>query len=281
MMSGSKVYVLVCVCLIGGVFSDAPDERPEVRVFTGTARDTAEPINVNCTERLLKCYNGSVFVPIHGEGPIRPHPSRYSNLIRYLRKYSASPNLHVPIGLNQEFIEHLALLYNNDDQLRVLLTLLRSDQRKDWLTFLGGYGRCDDFRPAVFTCINDTCSHNDLLSLDYTHDIFTEDVVGLELSPPKAFVLVLVRNNQTRKRKILRISTESMSLLDATYNLMHAVLGLTRLDSRLSQTLLAYRHQFPAAFPAAETIKLSTRHHRKGRPDHGPAAVDAKAHRRA
>lgn len=254
-----------------------------VDVLSGTVTEhiaeVTDSVDGNCTDRLMKCHNGSVFTPAYGEGPIHADPSRYSNLIRFTRSHDVNSNLHAPLELDEELIRHLTLLYNNNEQLRVLLTLMRSDRKKDWLTFIGGYGQCDEPDTTVFTCVNNTCSHNDLLSLDYTDDLFTEDVLGLELSPPRAFVLVLVRNNHTRERAVLRVPTESMSLLDAAYNLILATVRFIRLDSLLPETLSAYRKLLPGAFPT-DTHNLLSRPRQRIRPDHGVAAVDVGTHSR-
>lgn len=276
--------LVLALCSVGVVVSESAktNETLAIDVLSGTIAEKTTNRSVvhdtNCTERLLKCYNGTVFTPVHGKGPIHADPYMYSNLIRFIRSYkTADP--HVPLELDEDLLQHLSLLYNNTDQLRVLLTLMRSDREKDWITIFGGYGECDDPEPIVFTCVNNVCSQNNILTLNYTNDPFTEDVLGLELSPPNAFVLVLVRNEQTGEQAVLRVPTESMSLLDATYNLVRLTLTSSHLDPCLSDTLLAYRRLFPSAFPAVDAVRLSIRHNSKPSSDDGPATMDDETHR--
>lgn len=277
--------LILMICSVGVVVSELAKTTNETLAIDVLSGNVAENVtnkpdvhDTNCTEQLVKCYNGTTFTPIHSKGPIHADPYMYSNLIRFIRSHkTADP--HVPLELDENLLQHLSLLYNNTDQLRVLLTLMRSDREKDWITIFGGYGECDDPEPIVFTCVNNVCSQNNVLTLNYTNDLFTEDVLGLELSPPNAFVLVLVRNEQTREQTVLRIPTESMSLLDATYNLVRLTLASSSLDPCLSETLSAYRRLFPSAFPSVDAVRLSIRHHSKLNSDDGPATVDDEKHR--
>nr|WEG69793.1 envelope glycoprotein L [Mastomys natalensis cytomegalovirus 3]WEG69933.1 envelope glycoprotein L [Mastomys natalensis cytomegalovirus 3]WEG70073.1 envelope glycoprotein L [Mastomys natalensis cytomegalovirus 3]WEG70213.1 envelope glycoprotein L [Mastomys natalensis cytomegalovirus 3]WEG70353.1 envelope glycoprotein L [Mastomys natalensis cytomegalovirus 3] len=217
-------------------------------------------VETECNATLYRCREDQNFSTHHNIRPLHPNQIRYSNLIRFVRQPEM---LSSPIEINDDFLEQLTLLYNNEDQLRVLLTLLRSKRQKDWLSFLGGYLECDLPHSTIFTCVNDTCTYQNLLELNYTNDIFSENVLGLDVSPPSLSVLVYLRNNNTNTEAVIRVPTTSMSLLDATYNLMHTILQNTH-ENDFIKILHEYRNCFPALFPSSELSKL-TRHRKKQR----------------
>ncbi|CCE57272.1 M115 protein [Murid betaherpesvirus 1] len=243
--------------------SPVAGERRALDLTTVYVLPRSEPINATvehqCRDALASCYNGTEFKPLHDDGPIRPDPYRFSTMIRFKRSYGELP---LPIELNDEFLEQLSLLHNNTDQLRVLLTLMRTSRASDWMSFLGGYTQCDAPKSVVFTCVESVCYEHDLMRLNYTTDLFTENVLGLDVSPPVLSVLVLLRNNHTKAESVVRVPTSSMSLLDGTYNLLRTILGHMSLDTDLIGVLRSYRDRFPAVFSVSDQIKITRQHYR-------------------
>lgn len=228
-----------------------------VSVLHGTALANETSMNRTCGDVLTKCHNATTYAPIFGEGPLRPVPE-FSTLIKYKRAYGGFPS---PIQVDDEFLKQLVLLYNNENQLRVLLTLLKSKREKDWLSFLNGYNECDyHYRSSIFTCVDDTCTEHNLLKLNYTNDVFAENVVGLDISPPSLYVLVLLRNNKTNTEEVVRVPTISMSLFDAAYNLVRSITEITGLGQDLSDTVRDYRKLFPTLFTNNALGKVIPRH---------------------
>lgn len=210
-----------------------------------------------CRDILITCQNSSsTFTTMIKEGPIRPNAHHYSSLIQYRREYGL---LHIPIEVNDDFLQHLVLLHNNTDQLHVLLALFRSLRGVDWMTYLAGYNECGHSNSRIFTCVNDVCTQHDLLALKYTNDLFAEDVLGLELSPPTMFVLVRLRNKAAKTSRVIRIEADTLSLLDSTYNLIRTVFDdIPGLGRELVETLYLYRERFPAVFSITEGYRAHT-----------------------
>lgn len=216
----------------------------------------------HCRENLIVCQNtSSKFTTMIKEGPIRSKAHHYSSLIRYRRERGM---LRIPLEVTDDFLFQLVLLHNNTEQLRVLLTLLRSLRGEDWMSFLAGYNECGRPNSNIFTCVNDVCTQHDLLDLKYTNDLFAEDVIGLELFPPAMFILVLLRNKATKTSGVVRLEAETVSLLDATYNLVRTVFDdIPGLGRDLVETLYLYRERFPAVFSIAEGYRAHTFPHHK------------------
>ncbi|AKB93302.1 B115 [Murid betaherpesvirus 8] len=228
-----------------------------VHVLHGTTPANETSVNSTCRDVLIKCYNATAYTPIFGDGPLRP-VIQFSTLIKYKRAYGGFPS---PIKVDDEFLKQLALLYNNENQLRVLLTLLKSKREKDWLSFLNGYNECDyHYKSSIFTCVNDTCTEHNLLKLNYTNDVFAENVIGFDISPPSLYVLVLLRNNKTNTEEVIRVPTISMSLFDATYNLVRSITEITGFGQDLSDTVRDYRKLFPTLFTNSDLGKIIPRH---------------------
>lgn len=210
-----------------------------------------------CRENLIICQNtSSNFTTMIAEGPIRPKAHHYSSLIRYRQERGM---LRVPLEVTDDFLFQLVLLHNNTEQLRVLLTLLRSIRGEDWMSYLAGYNECGHPNSNIFTCVHDVCTQHDLLRLEYTNDLFVEDVIGFELFPPVMAVLVLLRNKATKTSGVVRLKAETVSLLDATYNLVRTVFDdIPGLGRDLIETLYLYRERFPAVFSISEEYRART-----------------------
>lgn len=236
-----------------GTFTVSPkenegEERPReiVYVLPRTQKSNFTSIRPKCLKALIACQNtSSNFSPAARWGPLRPNAQAFSSLIKYRRQRG---RLHLPVEVNDDFIQHLLLLHNNTDQLRVLLTLLRGVRGRDWMSFLAGYNECERPNSVIYTCVNDTCEGHDLLRLRYTTDVFAENVIGLELAPPAVFLLVLLRNNATKTSGVVRIRAETASFLDATYNLLRAVSDELQIAGSLTETVLRYLTRLPGVF---------------------------------
>lgn len=251
-MRGSDIMIFsiyyVCFCLLLKT-SLSDKNTPTIYVLPRIIPENATILNGTCKEIYYKCQNATEFTPLYDNGPLRPDPILFSNLIRFKRQYG---NLPSPINIDDDFLTQLTLLYDNEEQLRVLLTLLRSYRQKDWMTFLGGYTGCEKSNPFIYTCINNACNQHNLLKLNYTNDLFSENVIGFDLYPPFLFVLVLIRNNKTQAEAVIRIPTTSISVLDATYNLIRSISDITRLGTDLVNTLSYYRELFPTVFSVTD-----------------------------
>nr|WEG68965.1 envelope glycoprotein L [Mastomys natalensis cytomegalovirus 1]WEG71193.1 envelope glycoprotein L [Mastomys natalensis cytomegalovirus 1] len=261
--------------LAGIGLSIEPTSRPysidTIHVLPKFEHTNKTELNKRCEEIFVKCNNATTFEALYDYGPLRPDPS-FSNLIRFRRRVGMFPT---PVEINDNFLEQLTLLYNNADQLRVMLSLMRSHRELDWLYFVNGYTACDKASPFIFTCINDTCTEYNLLRLNYTNDLFSENVIGFDLFPPFLFVLVLLRNKSTDTEAVIRIPTDSISLLDATYNLMRSVSDTSDFGYELVETLLEYRDLFPTLYPLPDQIRQRIiRRHR-----HGSSKMDVETRR--
>lgn len=244
------MYLSIYICLFMILRTSLSSyDIPTVYVLPRIIPENTTVLNGTCLEIYQKCNNGIEFTPLYADGPLRPNTVSYSNLIRFRRQYGSLPS---PIEIDDEFLDQLTLLYDNEEQLRVLLTLMRSFREKDWITFLGGYTGCEKSNPFIYTCVNDECNQHNLLKLNYTNDLFSENVIGFDLSPPFLFVLVLIRNNRTQTEAVVRVPTNSISILDATYNLLRIVLDLTHLGTDLVETLSEYRDLFPTVFSVTD-----------------------------
>lgn len=145
-----------------------------------------------------------------------PMPGAYSNLIRY-RETNGSIPATVPI--DEEFLSTVELLYNNKQQLRVLLTLMNSDRSPQWLTVMRGYNQCDG-RKNLFTCTDGRCIEYSLDKLRYESTILTEDVLGFSFThhPDDVTVILAIRNSYTRTSKAVRVNAGGTALFDALFN---------------------------------------------------------------
>lgn len=136
-----------------------------IYLLSPEATNNGSAICSRCKENLITCQNtSSNFTTIISEGPIRPNAHHYSQLIRYRRERGT---LRIPLEVTDDFLFQLVLLHNNTDQLRVLLTLLRSLRGEDWMSYLAGYNECGRPTSNIFTCVHDTCTQHDLLDLKH------------------------------------------------------------------------------------------------------------------
>ncbi|AFK83949.1 B115 [miniopterid betaherpesvirus 1] len=172
-----------------------------------------------CASAVKRCQfiNDSNIIRTEGVGEtIIKNDRIFSQLIRYTPERR---HIQTPIEVNEDFLSSLELLYNNDNQLRVLLSLMRSDFPHPWIKLMRGYGSCADYS-IIFTCVNDVCQEHDLSKLQYASSIFTEDVIGFELkhNPFSLTVLLAVRNKSTKTNKVITIPASNIGLFNALFN---------------------------------------------------------------
>ncbi|AGE11578.1 GP115 [Caviid betaherpesvirus 2] len=143
---------------------------------------------------------------------------KYSELIRY-EKPTGDLRHDKLIHVDREFLDIVSLLHNNENQLRTLLTIFRSDSAPPWVKFMRGYSQCLD-HPIIYTCVEEKCQQYNLEELPYGKDIFLENVVGFDLGAPphNMSVLIAVSNTKPKITKVLRITSTSLTLFDALYN---------------------------------------------------------------
>nr|ADG34192.1 truncated UL115 protein [Human betaherpesvirus 5] len=222
--SPGPVILLWCCLLLPIVSSAAVSVAPTA----------AEKVPAECPELTRRCLLGEVFQGDKYESWLRPlvnvtgRDGPLSQLIRYR---PVTPEAANSVLLDDAFLDTLALLYNNPDQLRALLTLLSSDTAPRWMTVMRGYSECGDGSPAVYTCVDDLCRGYDLTQLSYGRNIFTEHVLGFELVPPSLFnVVVAIRNEATRTNRAVRLpvstaaAPEGITLFYGLYNAGEGIL---------------------------------------------------------
>ncbi|AAK57161.1 T115 [Tupaiid betaherpesvirus 1] len=260
----------------GGTRRSPAPTTAEVAPLGAPARRGPPVSDPDCFEAVTQCLLRPGERPSHrlDEDPSRPlFPRRwvFSEFLRY--RPQTSGNLTGPISIDREFLDALALLYNNEDQLRVLLTLLRSDRAPDWIKLLHGYGDCVS-HSTVYTCVADRCREHDLTRLQYTRTLFTEDVLGFELRPPFGLsVLVALRNKNTKTESAVRIALDQIALFDAVFNVIKHYLLTHRLhDAPLLRQLNAYHRRLAAPYRESPPPNLL----RRTADRHGSPRLDAR-----
>lgn len=225
---------------------------PPLRLYALTQK-TVDPLTA-CQTAVLLCQNESrpTFAPLLARGPLRRNGSTvFSTLIRYQPENSDPVT---PTRVDEAFATYLALLRDNRDQLRGLLTLLNSAHRSDWITFLRGYTGCRDRTTYLFTCVNGTCEEHDLRNLQYVRDPFVEDVIGLEVFPDAPpTVLVVLRNPNTTVESVVRIPGTTATLLDALHNIVYPTVVRLNVAEPLLEHLREYRARLPGPFPLPDS----------------------------
>lgn len=177
--------------------------------------------NYSCVDAVRRCqYTPDNTTRIRTESvgtPMADNVSRhsFSQLLRYEPKDRVVSG---PIAVNDAFLTSIELLYNNSDQLRTLLTLLRSDAPQPWIKFMRGYSSCTK-HSIIFTCYRDICEEHDLTKLSYVPNIFAEDIVGFEMRVPfNMSVIVAARNRFSKTVAPIRIPVNSIGLFNAVFN---------------------------------------------------------------
>lgn len=184
-------------------------------------------ISRECVEIASQCQRGALpfrpIVPVDRVLDPRRADDTFSQVLRYRHRIGGL--VQSPIRVDEDFLHHLQILHNNDDQLRVLLTLLKGDASPDWIRFLTGYSNCGD-HSLIFTCINDTCREYDLRRLKYVPTIFTEDVLGLDLKLPFSLsLLIMLKNRATDTRRVVRVRVDHVALFDTIFNVVKGYFG--------------------------------------------------------
>lgn len=173
-----------------------------------------------CQDSVRRCLyadNNSAVLRTENVGePLFKDVNGFSQLIRYVYNNNT---VRGPITVDRDFLSTVELLYNNEHQLRILLTLLRAGGSPPWLRFMQGYDDCAG-RSAVFTCIRGTCREYDLTRLRYVNTIFTENVVGFELrqDPFGVHVIIGALNRYTKAHKAVRVNASHIYMFDAVFN---------------------------------------------------------------
>lgn len=191
-----------------------------------------------CAEQTANCTNLQS-IPLHRGPLIQTH--RFSQLIR-LRPRNIPPL--TALRADDAFLDHVALLYNNENQLRALLTLLSSDTASPWLATLNTYDDCNKRSGRVYTCVEGNCTEHDLKRLQYMPSIFAEDVLGFEISSPRfqLSVLVAVRNRATKTSRAVRVPINNVSVFDALFNsVKHFFVTNGMRDAPILKYMNAYR----------------------------------------
>lgn len=155
--------------------------------------------------------------PVTLQNTTRPEGA-YSSLLRYAPRQGTVNGV---IRVDEQFLSAVELLYNNEEQIRVLLTLLRSDQAPAWMRLMRGYEDCVT-DTSVFTCVQNRCREADLAALPYENTIFTEDVMGFEITsnPFSMSVILRARNAYTGADRAIRLPRVHIGLFDALFNIV-------------------------------------------------------------
>lgn len=238
--------------------------------FVATVAMSANVTGTACDRSVRRCqYGNRNGTSNYGTEILRTEPvghilspsnSSFSSILRYVPR---NGTVRGPIRVDADFLSTVELLYNNDEQLRVLLTLLRSDQAQSWVKYLRGYGVCAT-HSIILTCVSGHCVEHDLNELPYTNSIFAEDVLGFQLSsqPFGLRVVLAARNRKTKADRALSLRTDSIGLFDAIYNVViwfFVTRGMH--DAPLIQELCAFNRDIsrPHREQAPSIIRVASR----------------------
>lgn len=196
-----------------------------------------------CEDAVRRCQygtNSSSTLRTEGVGePLVSDVNGFSQLIRYKH---ANRSVQGPIKVDTDFLSAVEILYNNEQQLRALLTLIKSEGSPAWVRFVQSYDDCAG-RSAIFTCIRSTCREYDLTRLRYVSTIFTENVVGFQLreKPFELHVIIGLWNKYTRSHKTVRVNASHIYMFDAVFNAIKHFLLLHQMgDAPLLKRLDAF-----------------------------------------
>lgn len=215
-----------------------------------------------CADAVRRCQygiDGSSILRTEAVGQrLDPRSWIFSKLLQYS---PANRSVESTVRVDETFLSTLELLYNNEDQLRTLLTLLKSDHSPPWLKFMRGYGECVR-RDVIFTCVRDRCREYDMNALEYANTIFTENVVGFESfeDPFRFSVMLALKNRYTKTEKVVRVPVKSMSLFDAVFNTVkHYLLVNDMRDAPLLRKLDDLNRGLKTPFREEAAIRLLPR----------------------
>ncbi|AGT99272.1 glycoprotein L [Suid betaherpesvirus 2] len=173
-------------------------------------------------------------------------PKKISTIIKYEPpKYL----FNIKLLKNSSFLNDSLLLRNNVQQVRTLLTLMKTDA-DTWSQVFRGYELCHG-RDVLHTCVgeNNTCATYNLRTLSYNPSPFTENVVGFELQKTSMnlnlTILIMLRNDFNNQSKVVRLPITSVAFFDALFNIIEFYRLNTESNINILTELAHYGYTFP------------------------------------
>lgn len=219
-----------------------------------------------CVAAVRNCnrHDGNTGTPVSLLEPIGQTPAAKPNNLSVLIAHNSTafPDVKSPIIIDDRFVETFSLLYDNPHQLRVLLTLFKDSNDSNtvnWLRLLHDYKQC--FTDIIYTCSskNKVCEKHVLSKISYTQNIFVENVIGFDfyhidaedytantkLETFNMTISILLHNPESSASRIVRISSENLSLFDAILNMVRFFYIKTKIQLDLLMELEAYNTRLP------------------------------------